>query len=229
MSYEDLLAVAKTRRSVRSYKPDAVVPMEKVMEILEVARWTPSGANTQPWEFILVRDKGKLSDVAKVFKDQELRYNLIAPHFPHPPQDYHKDVSTYVAVCSDDRFKAVYPRGEPSASAIFLLSIGACIQNIVLAATSLGIACAFVTPAFEEQAHKELKEIFGLPKYMTVHALVPFGSAATANQVTPRRPLENMVHHDQFDQTRLRGDEMTDPATYFQSLVRSFQSGKSRR
>lgn len=41
------------RRSIRAFKPDPV-PAEVLKEILDIARWTPSFANTQPWEFTVV-------------------------------------------------------------------------------------------------------------------------------------------------------------------------------
>ena len=43
-------------RQVRQYRPDPV-PAEAVDQLLEIARWTGSSRNTQPWHFILIRDK----------------------------------------------------------------------------------------------------------------------------------------------------------------------------
>ena len=64
MSEMDVLEVMKTRRSVRKYKPDQV-DEEKLRTVLEAARWAPSWANTQCWEFIVVKDpdtKEKLAE-----------------------------------------------------------------------------------------------------------------------------------------------------------------------
>jgi nitroreductase len=58
MDYEPLLSLIKKRRSIRKYKPEPV-PLETVMKVLEAARWAPSGDNSQPWEFVVVRDKDK--------------------------------------------------------------------------------------------------------------------------------------------------------------------------
>jgi len=49
----ELLEAIKSRRSVRAYKPDPV-PKEILTELLEVARWAPSGTNTQSWEFFVL-------------------------------------------------------------------------------------------------------------------------------------------------------------------------------
>src|SRR6266478_4137765 len=53
--YEVLLDLVKSRASVRKLKPDAI-PDEYVAQILEVGRWAMSGANGQPWDFIVVKN-----------------------------------------------------------------------------------------------------------------------------------------------------------------------------
>ena len=49
----ELLEAIKSRRSIRAFKPDPV-PKEVLTELLDVARWAPSGANAQPWEFFVL-------------------------------------------------------------------------------------------------------------------------------------------------------------------------------
>ena len=52
--YDVLLDLVKSRASVRKLKPDAI-PDDYVTQILEVGRWAMSGANGQPWDFIVVK------------------------------------------------------------------------------------------------------------------------------------------------------------------------------
>jgi len=47
--------VVKTRRSVRTFKPDEPDP-EAMARVLEAVRLSPSGSNRQPWKFVLVSD-----------------------------------------------------------------------------------------------------------------------------------------------------------------------------
>ena len=54
MDYDSFLDLVKKRRSTHAFKPDPV-PDEYVDKIIEAARWAPSGANSQPWEFIVVK------------------------------------------------------------------------------------------------------------------------------------------------------------------------------
>jgi len=56
MSSSPFLQLAEKRRSVRSYKPDAV-PEELLHQVLEAGHWAPSAVNKQPWRFIVVREE----------------------------------------------------------------------------------------------------------------------------------------------------------------------------
>lgn len=49
----EFFKVVKKRRSIRSFKPDPI-PEGAVEQILDAARWAISGANGQPWEFVVV-------------------------------------------------------------------------------------------------------------------------------------------------------------------------------
>ncbi len=54
--------VVKTRRSVRTFKPDEPAP-EAMDRVLEAVRLSPSGSNRQPWRFIIVNDHEKKKGV----------------------------------------------------------------------------------------------------------------------------------------------------------------------
>jgi nitroreductase len=62
----DVTTALKTRTSIRAYKPDPV-PEALVREILDVARWSPSGGNVQPWKVIAVAGPAQkaIVDLAK--------------------------------------------------------------------------------------------------------------------------------------------------------------------
>ncbi len=64
MNPNDLLELIKTRRSIRSFKPDPV-PDEAITTILEAARWCQSASNKQPWRFIVVKSKEAIEALGK--------------------------------------------------------------------------------------------------------------------------------------------------------------------
>ena len=69
MKTEELLNVIRTRRSVRVYKGGKVSDRQ-LKTILEAARWAPSGANTQPWEFVVTRDRKKMKRVREIYANE---------------------------------------------------------------------------------------------------------------------------------------------------------------
>ena len=71
MDTENLLNIIRRRRSVRVYKTGKVSDRQ-LETILEAARWAPSGANTQPWEFVVTRDRKKMKKVRRIY-DEEWR------------------------------------------------------------------------------------------------------------------------------------------------------------
>lgn len=67
-----------TRRSVRQFEKDREIPQSDIDDILKIAMYAPSARNTQPWEFVVVKDKkmrDKIAEVhpyAKFLKDASL-------------------------------------------------------------------------------------------------------------------------------------------------------------
>ena len=68
MDYENLLSLVKERRSCRRFKPDSI-PDDYVKKIIDMARWAPSGANSQPWDFIVVKKKDLRQKISQFVKD----------------------------------------------------------------------------------------------------------------------------------------------------------------
>src|SRR5512136_1348879 len=73
---EIIFDIIKTRRSVRHFD-GRPLPEDHMEQILEAGRWAPSGANAQPWRFIVVTRKDTLKAVAercyyKLFKSRHV-------------------------------------------------------------------------------------------------------------------------------------------------------------
>lgn len=67
--YDVLLDLVKTRASVRKLKPDPI-PDADINKILEVGRWAMSGANGQPWDFIVVKDPTVKQELFRAYIDE---------------------------------------------------------------------------------------------------------------------------------------------------------------
>jgi nitroreductase len=121
----EVLEAIKTRRSIRKYKRDPV-EQEKVGKILDAARWAPSANNSQPWEFILLKDEGIKKRVAEV-----LPWGGFLGHAP---------IGIVVIV---DPELSNHPMEDGAAAS----------QNILLAAHSLGLGTCWIAPHDGEVKH----------------------------------------------------------------------------
>ena len=60
---ENFMGLVRWRRSIRLFDPRGRVSDEQMAYILEAGRWGPSGGNTQPWSFIVVRDRATIEAI----------------------------------------------------------------------------------------------------------------------------------------------------------------------
>ncbi|HJU61242.1 MAG TPA: nitroreductase family protein [Candidatus Binatia bacterium] len=135
-TYEMLLELVKTRMSVRKFRSDPI-PEDAINKILEVARWAMSGANSQPWEFIVVTDpntKKQLRDAYSEYNtdfifwmEQQREYNLRHPSYqvkndPHESLKFNKAKANWHQDTSCKRFRENIYRAKQAASGWALLS-----------------------------------------------------------------------------------------------------------
>lgn len=105
--------VIKARASVRAFEPREI-PDADLEQILDAGRRAPSGYNTQPWEFIVVRDPGLLEKLGKI-------------------QSCIAQASAAIGVVLDEK-----------ATKYWKEDAGAAIENMLLAAVALGYASLWV-------------------------------------------------------------------------------------
>jgi nitroreductase len=218
VEYENLFSIIKKRHTVRQYRPDPV-SMENVEKILDAARWAPSGNNSQPWEFIVVRDPRKRREVVDIFIEQSILLRKKSDNWKHAPvKDYLERVSTFIFICGDPRFIPAYPRGtasveisrmyEENSRRIYIETITAAICNIILAATALGMGSTWLSGAGESITEAKLRSVLKIPDALDILCCIPLGYPAS-DRPSPRtpRPLENVLHMDEFDRSKWRSDE----------------------
>ncbi len=157
VKYEDFLELLKYRRSIRRFKPDAI-PDEYITKILDAAHYAMSGANSQPWEFIVVKapnTKKKLFE-AYLHQHEQAWYmeqmhapQYRQPAFSFPPEEMKKsldintgwrDAPAIIVVLEDPRkqFGSVLAAFQPPAE-VLSESMAHCTMVMHLAAASLGL------------------------------------------------------------------------------------------
>ena len=196
-----LLEILRSRRSIRFFKNDPI-PDEHVKMILEAARSAPSGANAQPWEFIVIRNprvKDDLQDtmdtVGRTVREKYHQFPWYAT-----PRDAKliSQAAVIVTVCADYNRKELrkYDIMPPEhKKEIVICSIAAAIQNMMLMATALGVGSVWLSPLFTG----EIGQLLRIPETLRLVALVPLGYPAKRNQgKMQRRLLKTMVHYNKF-------------------------------
>jgi len=206
MKIEQLLDVMRKRRSVRVYKKGKVSD-DQMRSILEAARCAPSGANTQPWEFILTRDQDKMKKVREIYAREWKQRKLEDPiHYKGLKKDYVGDVSILVLVCGDARSKQVYltTRQTVDREKLFQASIANAVQQMMLAAASMNLGTVWVS--VREEVEPELRQLFEVPKELRLLWVLPIGHASSWPKAKPRRPISAFTHYEIYDRKKLRKD-----------------------
>jgi nitroreductase len=219
MPIDAFLNLARKRRSTRMFKPDAVAD-DSVNKILEAARWAMSGANAQPWEFIVIKDKEtkkKLGEAYLWITEASLKVELTRlPEYSHSKfsRDNLSDLSGYIlwthapviiAVLGDARtLQASNMTGRYFEEHTFTNNLANATHMIHLAAAALGLGAQWVT--IMQPVGETMKPILGVPPALKLFTLVPIGHPA--QQATPyRRELSEMVHHEKYDLSRFRSQD----------------------
>ncbi|MBI2953856.1 MAG: nitroreductase family protein [Chloroflexi bacterium] len=201
MDVDALLDVMRHRRTVRLYRQDPVSD-EQIEKIIEAARWAPSGANTQPCEFVVVRDRDKISALADLW----IEWNRLTiendPTFHPTKKEYLKIIPVIIAVLGDSRCRRVMPRIDAeSPHIIYQHSMAAAIQNMHLAAAAQGLGSVWLSA--EPFMQEPIRELLNIPPIFDVPVVVPVGYPVK-QQEGRRRELAKIVHHDSYEASKLR-------------------------
>ncbi|MFH1123911.1 MAG: nitroreductase family protein [Pseudomonadota bacterium] len=216
MDYESFLELVKGRRSTHAYKPDPV-PDDSVDKIIEAARWAPSGANSQPWEFIIIKKNDLRERIVEFFKEQhEISYKMEQtrapeqrfPTYRNPPQGTpgFANAPVLIVVCGDPRTKEAYPlkakldRGASN----FYSSLASAFLYMHLAATALGLGSQWVSASGLDLMQGRLKEFLAIPYGFEIYDMMALGYVAHEAKPRKVRSREEIVHLDKFDMARFR-------------------------
>jgi nitroreductase len=211
MDTRNLLEVIRHRRSARLYKTGKVTDRQ-LETILEAARWAPSGANTQPWEFIVTRDRKKMKRVREIYaKEWNDRKREDPVHYKGIKKDYVGDVSVLVLACGDARTKQVYltTRQPADREKLFQASVANAVEQMMLAAASMNLGTVWVS--VREEVEPELRKLFQVPDELRLLWVVPIGHARSWPKAKRRRPITAFTHYEVYDRKKLRKDSEIQP------------------
>ncbi len=159
-----LLQSIRERRTVRAFRTEPVEP-EKIERILEAGRWAPSGKNTQPWRFVVVNSPDRRQELGKLVPQRDMIATapVTIAVLKHIPSGY-------------DELKDAQ-------------GIGACAQNLLLAAHALGLGACWIGKTRDP----ELERLLGASEDEELMLLLPVGYPAQEPSDGERRPIDELV------------------------------------
>jgi len=212
MNIDDLHSLAARRRSIRGYDESREISETTVRQILNCARWAPSGGNGQPWEFIVVRDQATRYKIADYYLKQmepKREMDLAVRGTAKMTGDGFRHAPVHIIILGDPRVKESYPIRTKleKAESHFITGLANATLLIHLAATSLGLASQYVSDANSPYMETMLKVLLKIPEPLRIYHLVPIGYAKASVAAPPRRELDEMIHFETYDMKKFRDDQ----------------------
>lgn len=193
-----------TRRTVRDFAPDPV-PLELIESAIHTAAHAPSGANQQPWRFVVVQDPDIKRQI-RLAAEAEERENY-GNRFPDDwlqvlaplGTDWHKEfleIAPYLIVVFKIDYELAPPEAEgdqPRHIKHYYVneSVGIAVGFLLAALHWSGLATLTHTP----NPMKFLTEILGRPKNEKPYVLIPVGYPAEGARVPDitKKPLSDVM------------------------------------
>jgi nitroreductase len=207
--YDALMEVVRSRMTVRAFDPALAVPHEHYGMILEAARHSPSGANAQPWHFIVVTDAALKARIMEYFREEQVARAKLKMKFPTPDYRGLAGAPGMIVVASDFRWVRAFPvlndgseldrMYKDNAERILLQSVAAATMAAHLAAAALGYNVWWVTAIGQEKAQAAMKPLLGVPEELSVLDIKCFGAPAKPAYKRWKKELGQIVSWNRFD------------------------------
>ena len=218
--YDALMDVVRNRMTTRQFDPNYVVPWEHYELILEAARHAPSGANAQPWHYIIVTRPELKKAIADYFVAEQRTRAKLKMKFPTPNYRGLETAPGLIVVASDFRWTRAFPvlmdgseldrKYHDNAERILLQSVAASTMSAHLAAAALGYNVWWVTAIGQEDAQNMLKPLLGVPDEFAVIDIFCFGPPAKPPYKRWKKDLSQIMSWDRFDMSNYMTLEQID-------------------
>jgi nitroreductase len=213
----DLDEALRTTFSCRDFTAEPL-PDSVLTEILDRARFAPSGGNRQGWKVIVVRDAGTRAKLAKLTefgakryvaqqKNGENPWNTIDPPrvdaatiertepMPRLVEPVLK-APVVLVICVDLKVVASTDQDLGRVGIISGASIYPFAWNLLLAARGRGYAGTITTLAVAQEP--KVKELFGLPPHVAVAAVMPLGRPVKQLTKLTRKPVSEFAMRERW-------------------------------
>lgn len=178
----DLMSIIKGRRSVRRFL-DKPIPEKDLQEVIEAVQWSPSWANTQCWEIVVVKEAAT---------KEKLKESLSPKN---PASVGLTEAPVVLALCGKLQ-SAGYYKGQVTTKFgdWFMFDLGIACQSLCLTAHTLGLGTVIVGLFDQDKAAKTL----GVKEGYELVSLIPMGYPAKAGAAPRRRDIGEFTHYEKF-------------------------------
>jgi 5,6-dimethylbenzimidazole synthase len=207
--YEALMDIVRNRFTTRAFRPDIAVPREHIDMVLEAARHAPSGANAQPWHYIVVTQPEAKKKIADYFVAEQRRRAKLKMKFPTPNYRGLETAPGFIVIAADFRFVRAFPilldgsdldkQYQVNAERILLQSVAASTMSAHLAAAALGYQVWWVSAIGQEHAQEAIRPLLGVPDDLAIIDIMLFGVPAKPPYKRWKKTLPQIMSYDRFD------------------------------
>jgi F420 biosynthesis protein FbiB-like protein len=205
----EFFEVVHTQRSIRQFKPGPV-PDEAIWKMLDAAIRAPSGSNTQPWAFLVVRDLGKRDAIARAVRErmgdpaqgraEAQQMDPVRRRMRLASIAFRENVTSAPVLIIACLVAPTSPTSDVN-SLFAGSSIYAAVQNLMLAARAQGLGTVLTT--FNIRIEDVIRTEFGLPDGAKPVAVIPVGYPYGERfGPTTRKPVESVTFWDAWGATR---------------------------
>lgn len=213
------MEVVRGRMTNRAFAP-CDIPREHFEMILEAARHAPSGANAQPWHYIIVTDPAAKQAIGQCFVDEQQHRARLRMGFPTPNYSGVKTAPGLIVIVADFRFVRAFPvlndgsdldrLYHQNAERILLQSVAASTMSAHLAAAALGYAVWWITAIGQEDIQEQVRPLLGVPEPLSIIDVMCFGPPLKPSYKRWKKRLDQIVSWDRFNRDNVMTDEQID-------------------
>ena len=188
--------------------------------ILEAARHAPSGANSQPWHYIIVTDPAVKAKIGECFVEEQQRRARLRMGFPTPNYNGVKTAPGLIVIVGDFRFIRAFPvlndgsdldlLYKKNAERILLQSVAASTMSAHLAAAALGYAVWWITAIGQEEIQRQIKPLLGVPEELEIIDLMCFGPPLKPSHKRWKKTPDQIMSWDRFNPANFMTDAEID-------------------
>jgi nitroreductase len=190
----DVFEAINTTRAMRRLDPDRAVSDEDLLTLVEAATKAPSGGNSQPVRWLVVRDPELRKRLGEIYREAWRPVSeLYQSADTAPDTDRILRSADHLGEHMGEAPAIIIPcsRAEPGQGDS---SVYGAVQNLCLAARALGLGTTLTTVHRRREA--EVKEVLGIPDDVTTWAMIPVGHPLGRWGEAKRRPVRDITYWD---------------------------------